>query len=109
VDRSYLFFLPLFVDRSYLFFLPLHSLVARAGDTACVEQTVQNQEPVGTLGEAGAERASKKKPAQIRIAEKKISTAVITHMAKNRVRRCRAMRRGSTCGHIRAPNSKTDG
>jgi len=48
------------VDRSYPFFLPLHSLVARAGDTACVEQTVQNQEPVGTLGEAGAERASKK-------------------------------------------------
>ena len=67
-----------------------------------------DQEPEGTLGEAGAERASKT-PAQIRIAEKKISTAVITHMAKNRVRRCRATRRGSTCGHIRAPNSKTDG
>jgi hypothetical protein len=58
----------------------------------------------------GRRRAGEqKRPAQIRIAEKKISTAVITHMAKNRVRRCRAMRRGSTCGHIRAPNSKTDG
>ena len=41
--------------------------------------------------------------------EKKISTAVIRNMAKIRVRRSRPTSRGSTCSHIRAPNSKTDG
>jgi hypothetical protein len=58
---------------------------------------------------ADAERVSHT-PAQIQIAEKKISAAVfrVTYIAKTRVRRSRATRRGSTRGYIRAPNSKTD-
>ena len=37
------------VDRSYLLLFPLLSLLARAGDTGGVEQTGQNQEPLGTF------------------------------------------------------------
>jgi hypothetical protein len=48
-------------------------------------------------------------PAQIRIAEKEVSAAVVAHVANIRVRRGRATRRGSTRSNIRAPNSKTDG